>query len=194
MTTKIEIINLALRRIGASRINNIDSETPASKIMIDVYAQTRRSLLEEGFWSFAKIQKEITPLPDPPAFRYAYKYNYPTDCIRIVREYLMKRYVRQGVFIYSDEELLQLEYIQDVTREDQFTNLFIKCFYLQLAVEACYAITHSVQLRKELMAEQEFVLSKARTADSQDNVADQEAMQIEGFTQSRHGVSEDWLL
>lgn len=92
MTFSIEdICNMALDGIGyAKHIGTIYEGSPASRVALEIYGQTRDELLQLGDWPFAlrevvlgAVGGQTAPTP------WAFEYVYPADCLRI-------RYVKPG--------------------------------------------------------------------------------------------------
>lgn len=96
LATPEDVINAALRDVGYGRpIADLYEGSPASRIALDVYGQTRDSLLREKDWRFARrtaaltVLKSADDLPEGswdesrpiPPWRFAYA--YPTDAIII---------------------------------------------------------------------------------------------------------------
>lgn len=86
-----DVINAALTSIGYARlIGDIYEGTPAARVALTYYGQTRDELLAAGGWPFAERQAALVAVgaaapPSPWGFEYA----YPADCLRV-------RYVRPG--------------------------------------------------------------------------------------------------
>jgi hypothetical protein len=98
--TPTDLVNNSLRRIGyKKRIGNIFDGSAASKIALDLYAQTRDQLMFENDWGFAErnvvatllkqapaqgyfppVQWDPTVNPSPP---WLFEYTYPTDALKI---------------------------------------------------------------------------------------------------------------
>lgn len=54
--TDVEIVNLALRKIGQKAITDLDDTTDTTAVKVnDVYAPLRRKLLRTHFWNFATV-------------------------------------------------------------------------------------------------------------------------------------------
>lgn len=94
-----DLINLSLGRIGyKKRIGSIYDGSPAAKMALDVYAQTRDAVLRSFDWGFAERDIALTLLKTAPAGGYTpplvwsstypilpwiYEYGYPTDMVKL---------------------------------------------------------------------------------------------------------------
>lgn len=100
MTTAVDIVNLALTRIKyTTPIGSFFEGSTASRVAVQVYAQTRDALFSSKDWEF--LRKEVSlgnPVKTAPAGGYGatpwdpttnpvvpwiYEYFYPADCIEI---------------------------------------------------------------------------------------------------------------
>jgi hypothetical protein len=85
---KTGIINVALRRIGESRIVNLDSDTSKeARAARDLYEEARDDLLRSHPWNFALKRKKLAQLATSPVFGWEYGYGLPADWIRTVSVY-----------------------------------------------------------------------------------------------------------
>jgi len=99
LSSAADIVNLALVRIGyPMRIGSLYDGSPAAKLALDVYVQTRDQMLRDGQWEFAERQVAGTLLKQAPAGGYGpwapwtpaypaipwfFSYAYPDDCLKV---------------------------------------------------------------------------------------------------------------
>jgi hypothetical protein len=100
VSSPADVINLSLRRIGYKlRVGNLYDGSMASKIALDVYAQTRDAVLVENDWDFAERNVTMTLLKSAPVGGYIppnvwnpatcpppgwlFEYSYPADCLKV---------------------------------------------------------------------------------------------------------------
>jgi hypothetical protein len=160
--SKIEIVNKALHHLGVERINDMADNNKRAIVMTDIYDITRKTVLEDHIWPFAKKRAALTPLALPPAFGYAYQYNLPSDFLTGVKEENDIEYFQEGSTILSDSNVLQLIYITDLQDVAKFSPGFVEAFALRLAHDSCYSITQSKELMKDLMGRYQLELANAR--------------------------------
>lgn len=86
IASKNEICNMALAHIGSyGTINDIDSpETDAEVVCARWYDVTRAALLRRAIPNFAMARRVVAKKTTTPPFGYAYSYEYPSDCLRIL--------------------------------------------------------------------------------------------------------------
>jgi hypothetical protein len=94
-----DLVNVSLRRIGYKlRIGNLYEGSEASKISLDLYAQTRDELLRQNDFDFAERNLNMTLLkqapvggyippntwsPVYPSLPWLFSYVYPSDCLKV---------------------------------------------------------------------------------------------------------------
>lgn len=150
MNVKTEICTLAQSRLGqAAVINDIDApQTPAEKAYAKWYDICRQDLLKTLMPNFALARVLVAQLPDAPAFGWAYAYQKPSNCLKVlgIGEVQDKEnnYAIEGDEILSDDDYadgLQLRYIKNITDVSKFTPEFIMLMSWALAYNACVEIT-----------------------------------------------------
>lgn len=87
----INIVNMSLDAIGYSKhISEFYEGSPAARVALEVFAQTRDELIQSGDWTFAFAEVNLNLNGQLPVSPWAYEYSYPPDCVRI-------RYIKPGV-------------------------------------------------------------------------------------------------
>lgn len=108
MATATDIVNKALRRIGANRIDDLDTNQDHEGFVArDLYDECRRDCLNLHNWNFAITRAQLTA-GTTPTFGWDYAYLLPDDFIRLV-----------SVHPFDDEETTvpyRLEYQDDDDR------------------------------------------------------------------------------
>lgn len=146
MTGKVEIINMALARLGESPIQSENEDTvPATQAKL-LYDPARRAALRDYNWAFALKTAKLARLADAPdGFRYAFA--LPADCLRVVRLLSENRAyaVRQGK-LCTNADTVSIEYIFDATDETYFDSKFIEAFSYRLASDLAMPVKGSTEL------------------------------------------------
>lgn len=102
MTSSVQFVedvcNQALHAIGRTeRLSSIYEGSTHSKVLLDIYAQTRDELLRKQSWGFAERNIDATLQKSAPGGYYPgqpwtsayppvpwlYQYQYPTDCLKV---------------------------------------------------------------------------------------------------------------
>ena len=154
---KIEIINLALARIGVSSIERIDEPSEAARQTKAFYDHVRRTVLRKFPWGFATRRLELAMISETPA-AYKYAYRQPTDALFIRRLYKsgstkpwdQKHYKcvsdTSGRVIYTNEEFAEVEYTADIQDASLFDDSFIDAMSWKLAAEVAFPLTGRADL------------------------------------------------
>ncbi len=187
-TSPIEICRLALDAIGEKgKIASI--EIPENKLEVLLarhYDVTRRALLREYMWNFARHQVTIARTGDGDGY-YQDRFLLPSDCVKIIRFGSKYCKIQPGCYDLRERDLyvnpippnylytdgvsngLRFDYIRDYTDVSKFDALFVKLFYLQLAADISYGLSLE-RNQVALMVEQvKLELPKAISVNSQEN-------------------------
>jgi hypothetical protein len=156
---------MALGRIGANRINDLndDTETSQEAILCRLfYAQTRDALQRSNLWRFARARETLSPNTVSPDFEYSYAYDLPSDFLRMISIFEdnddganISRYTYslEGKQLLSDEDSMEIRYIRQVTDPTVFDPLFVEVLVLQLALKLVMPLSQDKVLRRELYTE-----------------------------------------
>lgn len=149
---KIEIINLALARIGVAAIERLDEPSEAARQVRAFYEHTRRTVMRKHKWSFATRRAGLALVP-ATLKDYKYAYRYPTDAIYVHRLYaegskkpwdnrhykIMSN--KEGRLICTRQKFAEVEYTADITDTTLFDDGFVEAFSWKLASEIAFTLT-----------------------------------------------------
>lgn len=155
MPGKVEIINIALARLGESPIQSLEEGSVPANTAKTVYDAARRSALRDYNWNFALSVATLARYgATPHDFRFAFA--LPADCLRAIRlrrEGVPDRADPRGIrFVIRSGRLLTeepkalLEYLRDVTDESEFDSKFVEAFTYKLASELAMPVKGSSDL------------------------------------------------
>lgn len=108
-----------------------------------------------------------------PAFEYIHQHAIPSDQLRLVnletpKVNVVDRKLEMG-FILTDEPVLELQYVKEVSNYLTMDPLFYESLSIRLAIAICYGMTQSNKLRQEL---QDMFLDSIRKARFVDSIED----------------------
>lgn len=142
------ICNMALGRLSANRIDDINDNTDTSVEAIQCrlhYSQTRDALIRSHWWRMARAREILSAnTVDEPLGEWDNAYDLPLDFLRMKKPYegvvsgeteLMYTYSLEGKQILSNESPMKIRYIKRVTDPTQFDPLFIEVFIIKLALK-----------------------------------------------------------
>lgn len=188
--TKTGIVNMALRHLGSERVNSINDDEKGAEVMLDFYDISRKSALEAHPWNFAIKRANLSRLNSTPEFGYAYEYQLPADCLRVLKEENDNRFEREGRVLLTNEDKLEIIYISDATNAGDFSTTFVDYFALELAWKACYTITQDKGLKDALRQEKMDMLGMARSYSAQEDDSDRD-IDARDFLNARFGPGYD---
>lgn len=177
MAGRVEIINIALARLGESPIQSLNEGSAPANAAKLLYDAERRATLREYPWNFALKQAALARSEqDAVDFRYAFA--LPGDCLRAVRLWgADKKAIRfsvRGDVLYADETGITLEYVSDVEDGNRFDSKFVEAFTYRLASALSMPIKGSPELMGNFMN-----LYKALVSDAAVQSAREERVQIQ---------------
>lgn len=132
MTSKIQIINFALRLIKQSPIVDIREQNERARVAADMYESTRHSLFEMCDWNCLRKRTKLTKDATAPEFGFKNRFILPADCLRVIG----MQYEKTGFFIpyykglFPDDNPVDLTYTIEgrylLTNFDEANILYIK--------------------------------------------------------------------
>jgi hypothetical protein len=155
--TDIQICNLALARLGDSRITALTDATAQAQYCSLFYSQTLEELQTEFDWQFCRKLASLTADVTAPAFGYARRFAVPSDFLRLIRlngidedENFSKWEIVDG-FIHTDLAApAQIEYIASVTDAAKFPAVFVEILSAKLATNLAMPLTGSKELFSQM--------------------------------------------
>jgi len=146
MPSATEICNIALRKLGAKRIDDLDTEnSPNARTLRDLYEPMRDSLMRSHRWRFAIKRTTLAPDATSPIHDdFDYRYQLPADCLRPLKEPDNSGWSVEGRYVLTNEgDSLPLRYIAQITSTGMYDATFIEALAAKIAYEACEDITQS---------------------------------------------------
>jgi hypothetical protein len=155
--TDIQICNLALARLGDSRITALTDATAQAQYCSLFYTQTVEELQTEFDWQFCRKLASLTADATSPAFGYSRRFAVPSDFLRLIRlngidedENFSKWEIVDG-FIHTDLSApAQIEYIASVTTAAKFPAVFVEILSAKLAANLAMPLTGSKELFSQM--------------------------------------------
>jgi hypothetical protein len=155
--TDIQICNLALARLGDSRITALTDATAQAQYCSLFYSQTLEELQTEFDWQFCRKLASLTADATAPAFGYTRRFSVPSDFLRLIRlngidedENFSKWEIVDG-FIHTDLTApAQIEYIASVTDAAKFPAVFVEILSAKLATNLAMPLTGSKELFSQM--------------------------------------------
>ena len=173
------ITNMALGKIGAKPIVNIDDTTDTNQGAIQArlhFEQTRDALIRSHWWRFARARATLSVSVDTPDFEWDYQYPLPNDFLAMrsiyedrVSDENIDPYELEGKMLLTDESEMSIRYIKKVTDPTEFDPLFVEVFILKLGLKFISSLAGgSPKLQETLQNELRVIMPAVRALDRQE--------------------------
>ena len=174
MATKIDIANMALRRIGETGIESFDEQSDNAKVLGDFYDNDRKAVLREYPWSFAVKTQELTATTNTPP-DWSYEFALPADILYLIspaeagRDFSDDLYEIRGTSLYTDVSELTVRYVYDITDTAKFDSLFVTAFSFLLASDIAMPRTGDPSIQANMASGYFNAITKARGMSGAEN-------------------------
>lgn len=181
MASAVSIANFALRRLGASAISDFGDPTTEATLVNDTFTEIRDSLLREHLWNFAIRRSSLAASATAPAWGFTRAFPIPVDFLRLVavegsdiEHVKIESQVGEGRVLLTDLDApLYISYVARIEDAELMDPSFRRALSLRCALEWCQKLTGTNSLTEQIAAEYESALRMARTADGQEDTADE---------------------
>ncbi len=176
ITSETELVNLALSKIGAKRINDLDTDdSPRAVTCRELYAETRDSVLRSYWWRFATKRTVLSQDTETPAFEWGFQFILPEKFLRVKSLYDTSRpsdlgpnypYAVEGDRLLTNQGDVNLIYIEQVTDVTRFDALFVEVLSTSLAVKLVMPLSQDKTLLERMESQLRRIMAKARVVDA----------------------------
>lgn len=188
MPSDVDIVNLALTKLGAQRILTLTDNNKAARSANAIYALERDNELRAHFWNFATVRTTLPTLVETPAFGpYDTMYQLPADpwCLQVIQVGMWapgserwlgvtteaSAYKIEGRNILTNASLSQsgpmpLRYTARITDPNMFDSAFVFAFACRLAMELAEDLTQQSGKRQLAQAEYKAAIVAAMRANA----------------------------
>lgn len=163
-TSETGICNMALGRIGAKRLNDLDTDDSLEAIHCRLhYERVRNSLLRSHRWAFAISRAELSEDTETPDFQWDHQYILPIDCLRVLLLYdTESSYAIEGDRLLTNDGEANIVYIRRVTDVNEFDALYVEMLVLHLAARLVMPLSQDRAVWQDIQVELRDVTSHAR--------------------------------
>lgn len=177
MATATDIVNIALRRVGANRISDLGNDTNKEAVVArDIYDEARRDLLYTHNWNFAIKRDQLTASATEPEFGWDYAYIIPDDFVRLISvhphdddeasvPYRLEFQEGDDRVLLCNSNAVYIRYIHDVQDPNVMSPGFRDTLAWQLAREFAAALSKSSSAAELADNEYRRALSRAKSVD-----------------------------
>lgn len=199
MASVIEICNRALSNIGNNRSINslVEASKEADQCSLH-YESCRDAVLSDAEWNFATKRVALADTNNPPS-DWAYAYQYPTDCMRIIEipvpgtrnppAAMRIEFVTganddgTGKLIYTDQPQAWLKYVARITDVNMFDAIFQEALAWRLAAAINMVLTGSADLGNNALKMYQMTILSAGSHSM--NESQEPQMPVDEFTRAR---------
>ena len=176
MASDTDIINFALRRVGAERITSRTDGTKGANVANDIYDELLDDMLRSHPWNFATKRKKLAQSSTDPVYEFDHAYPLPSDWLRTISVsdndagygtilYRMELVADVRAIVTSADDVW-LRYVSRVTDPNIMTADFRKAFASALARDLSIPIASSNALHDRMSLLANSALLKARSSDA----------------------------
>ena len=171
MPSKTEIANMALHRVGALRIMDLnDQDSKSARVVRDFFEPAIREVGRLAEWQCLKDRAMLGQLATVPSFGWDYAYQLPVTFLRLVKlngiSYRGEEsddHELEGSKLLTDAETANIEFIAYKEETADYDPLFVKAIVAKLAAEIALPIRQDEGLAARLMQEfEQLALPKGR--------------------------------
>ena len=176
MAGETDVINVALRLIGATPITSLTDGSPSANAADDIYVDLRDDLTRSHNWNFATKRVKLAKSATTPIFEFDNAYPLPADWIKTVSVhdndggygtvfYRMEIVNNQRSILASREEIW-LRYVFRLTDPNVMSSDFRRAFELALARDLAIPLAASNTLQETYSRQANRKLAQARSTDA----------------------------
>jgi hypothetical protein len=169
-TSKTTLANIALTKLGKSRLTDIDLDTTENANVASLlFDEVRDQVLFAGPWAFAIKREELGLLGTSPEYEFDHQHQLPNDCLRVVEINELSPgdvdHRIEGEKILSNDTGMKIRYISKISDVGIWSPGFKETFVLKLAAEMAYAFRADKALTQGLFAQYQDALDRALAID-----------------------------
>lgn len=167
-TSETSICNLALQKLGAARIVDLDEDSDNARACDASYEAVRDQVLRGNKWRFALKRTTLAPSATEPDFFYENAFVLPADCLRPIfpprldLDWKVENHEGDLAILTNDGDTLELRYLAKITDTTLYDPLFVDALACKLAWQLCETITQSTSKKDSLMNEYAFAIREAK--------------------------------
>lgn len=174
-----DICNMALGKLGSSRIVNLDDTAENTPEAIQCrlhFEQTRDALVRSHWWRFASGRESLTENSSSPDFEFDNQFDLPDDFMRhksvwdgVDHRNTRVTYAIEGNLLLTNSDSIDLRYIKKVTDPTEFDSLFVEVLVLKLAIKLVAPLAGGApKLQQVLATELKLIMPSVRALDRQE--------------------------
>lgn len=151
MTSKVQICNMALSRLGARTITSLTDGTTESILCNTFFDDLADEVMVEGSWTSTIRRAELAQTTNTPSYEFDNEYQLPVDPFALkvlsIDEPVRGRvkYRIEGDKLLTDESSIKIRYVARLVDTEDWDTYLQRAFISRLVAELVYPITGSAQ-------------------------------------------------
>lgn len=184
MPSDTDVVNIAMRHVGASRILNLTEGSPEANVANDIYADLVRSLLRSHIWNFATKRLKLAQSSTAPIFEFDHAYPVPSEWLRTISchadsdgrssiaVYRMELVSDQRAIV-TDADDVYLRYVAEITDPNLWNADFVEAVASALARDLSIPLAASNTMRDEYRKIHIREINRAKSSDAMESTPTQ---------------------
>ena len=155
--------------LSSSRIESLSQNNENARKCNAVYTFIRDDLLSHHNWNFSRKEASLARLDETPVTSdWAYIYQLPTDCIRVIKQEDNYPFAIFEDKLYNNDSSSKIQYASLVTDPVQFPQYFAYALSTRIAATLAYGITQNATLAEGMLKVASSAIKEAMWTDSQE--------------------------
>lgn len=177
MASVVDICNLALQKLGASRIVSLTQDDSNARECNLIYEHARDAELRAHPWNFAIKRAQLAASSTAPAFGYAAAYPLPSDCLRLLPPDPHENFasldwqIEGRSILTNDTGVLEIRYIARITDPNLHDPLFNDLLACRIAEQLNEKLTQSNAKGQQIREDKRVAMREARRVNAFENTS-----------------------
>lgn len=178
-TSDVAICNLAMQKLGASRIASLDDDSKNARECNACYEHLRDAEIRRYNWNFARRRTTLAASSVTPEYDYDYAFPLPTDFLRLLPpatyglDWRIENHEGQSAILTNDGTSIEINYLARITDPQKFDPSFDEMLACRIADHLCEAITQSNTKGQKANADYKEAKAEARLNNAFENISDE---------------------
>lgn len=173
MTSRVEICNRALDKLGSAAITSLDDNVKSARACARMFDAVRDAELRDHQWNFAVARTSLPELGEAPVFGFSKQYQLPGDCLKVLDVDPPGDWKVEGRRVLANVSAsLRIKYIRRVGDTNSFDALFAEALSARMAQELCETLTQSNSKKRAVQDDYTQAIRRARRADAIEGTPD----------------------
>lgn len=147
MSSKVQLCNMALSRLGANTITSLTDGTTEAKLCNTFFNDLSEEVISEGSWSSTIRRAALAKTTNTPVYDYTNEFQLPVDpkALKVLNVNESSAndidYVIEDDKLLTDEGSVKIRYIAFITDSEVWDVYLKRAFVSRLASELAYPLT-----------------------------------------------------